>query len=103
MSSLANVETFDIEILIALPDGEAVAPGRSLWPRISAMKMSSVSRNVFGQAWKQMFPRLRSSATLREHLAQGGEIVLHDVLKPVRSEHVVHIGEHVSDMVVPVL
>jgi hypothetical protein len=51
----------------------------------------------------RIFPRVRASATPREHLAQGREIVLHDILKPVGVEHVVDVGEHVSDVVVPVL
>ena len=35
---------------------------------------------------------------------QRFKVALHvEVLKPVRVEHVVYVGEHVSDMVVPVL
>src|SRR5271165_6190485 len=50
-----------------------------------------------------MFPRVRASATSLQHLAQGREIVLHDILKPVRVKHVVDVGEHASDVIVPIL
>jgi hypothetical protein len=43
------------------------------------------------------------SATPRKHLAQGREIVLHDILKPVRVEHVIHVPKHVADLGIPLL
>ena len=37
----------------------------------------------------------------REHLAQTGEVVLHNIVEPVRDQNVIHIGEHIADFVVP--
>src|SRR5690349_17170954 len=38
-----------------------------------------------------------------KHLAQGGKIVLYDGLKPVRVKHIVHVDEHVSNGIIPIL
>jgi len=43
------------------------------------------------------------SSFLLTDLAQGREIVFHDILKSVWVEHVVDVGEHPSDVAVPVL
>jgi len=36
-----------------------------------------------------------SSSMSREHLAQGHEIVLHNLVEPVRAQNVVNVGKHV--------
>jgi hypothetical protein len=44
-----------------------------------------------------------SIMAVAKHLTQARKIVLHNLVKPMRVERVVHIGEHIADPVVPFL
>jgi hypothetical protein len=44
-----------------------------------------------------------STSAPREHLAQGSEIVLHNIVEPMREQNNVDVGKYVCNPVVPFL